>query len=170
MAAGKSTVGRALAGLLHWTCVDLDCEIERSCGLPIHQIFARLGEPHFRKLEAEVLSSVLRKTSRAKVIALGGGTLAQPQNASLLTDAGARVVFLEVPVEELLRRCAAARDRYNPRPLAGDDAAFCALYAERLPRYREAHLTVDAAGKTAEEIAREIAAALRLAEAVGPDL
>ena len=98
------------------------------------------------------------------VIALGGGTFVQPSNAALLRDHGAHVIFLEVGVEELLERCRAGerRSSHNPRPLAADAEAFCALYYHRLPYYQKADMTVSTAGKMPEEIAREIAAALGL--------
>jgi len=78
---------------------------------------------------------------------------------------GAHVVFLDLAVEELLRRCRAASERsaQNPRPLAADVEAFCALYARRLPHYRQAKLIVNTEGKTAEQVAQEIVAALDLA-------
>ncbi len=165
MAAGKSTVGRALGSLLRWRVVDLDCEIECRSHLPIHEIFAAYGEPRFRQIEADALRSVLERACTPTVIALGGGTFIQPQNAELLRRQGVHVVFLELAVEELLQRCrtAAGRSPQNPRPLADDAEAFCTLYAQRLPFYRKAELIVNTAGKTAEQVAHEIAAALHLA-------
>ena len=165
MAAGKSTIGRVLGSLLHWRVLDLDCEIERRSRLCIHEIFAAYGEPRFRQVEDDALRSVLEQTSVPTVIALGGGTFVQPQNAELLRRHGAHVVFLELAVEELLQRCRTAADRspQNPRPLAADAEAFCTLYAQRLPSYRKAELIVNTAGKTTEQVAREIATALHLA-------
>ena len=165
MAVGKSTVGRLLATLLHWRFLDLDYEIESRIKLPIHEIFAMKGEAAFRQMEADCLRAVIESASAPLIIALGGGTFIQPHNAELLRERGARVVFLELDVHELLQRCRAARDRspQNPRPLAADPDAFCALYAERLPSYRHADLTVHTAGKSADQVAQEIAAALRLA-------
>ncbi|SRR5579875_2216600 len=164
MAAGKTTVGRALGFLLHWRVVDLDCEIEYRSHQRIHEIFAAYGEPRFRQIEADALHSVLERASAPTVIALGGGTFIQPENAKLLRRHGARVVFLELAIEELLQRCLTAADRspQNPRPLADDAEAFFALYAQRLPSYRTAELIVNTAGKTAEQVAREIASALDL--------
>jgi shikimate kinase len=165
MAAGKSTVARVLGSLLRWRVVDLDCEIECRSHLRIHEIFAVYGESRFRQIEADALRSVLERACTPTVIALGGGTFVQPQNAELLRRQGARVVFLELAVEELLQRCRAAADRspQNPRPLADDAEAFCTLYAQRLPSYRKAELIVNTAGKGAEQVAREIAGALHLA-------
>src|SRR5579871_2358329 len=88
MAAGKSTVGRALAGLLNWRFIDLDSEIERAEGQTIREIFARRGEAAFRRLESETLRAILAGASRAAVIALGGGTFVQPQNPELLAAGG----------------------------------------------------------------------------------
>lgn len=167
MAVGKSTIGRELACLLHWHCVDLDCEIERASGMRVQEIFAKQGEEHFRRLEAEALRSVLAAADAPTVIALGGGTFVQQQNAVLLRERGARVVFLELDLQRLLQRCREAVDpsRQNPRPLARDEAAFCALYEQRLPFYRQAELTVNAHGKNAHQVAREIVAALGLSRA-----
>jgi shikimate kinase len=164
MAVGKSTVGRILGSLVHWSFLDLDCEIESRSHLHIHEIFARRGEQRFREIEADVLQSILDHASAPTVIALGGGTFVQSENAELLITRGAHVVFLELEVEELLERCRCARERsaQNPRPLADDPAAFCSLYERRLPLYRKAKLTVPTKGKSAEQVAREIIDALHL--------
>ena len=171
MSAGKSTAGRALAWLLKWRFVDLDWEIECREAATIREIFARQGEPEFRALESRALRFVLESALGPTVIALGGGTFVQPGNADLLRRQGISVVFLELPTVQLLERCRAAGDRsgQNPRPLADDEEAFCALYAARLPFYRQADLLVNAADKTPEQIAREIAQALRLPIAAAED-
>ena len=163
MAAGKSTVGRALASLLRWSFIDLDFEVECRAGMAIHEIFARNGEAAFRRLESECLHAVLCGVNAATVIALGGGTFIQADNADALRQRGARVVFLETDLEELIERCRNAAERpQNLRPLAHDEAAFCALYEQRLPRYREAELSIQTHGKAADETARAIALALNL--------
>lgn len=165
MAAGKSTVGRVLASILRWRFLDLDCEIECRSKLQIRELFATHGEPGFRQIEADALRSVLEQVCAPTIIALGGGTFIESQNADLLRSHGAHVVFLELAVEELLRRCQAVSERsaQNPRPLAADAEAFCALHAQRLPHYRKAELIISTEGKTAEQVAREIVAALDLA-------
>ena len=164
MAAGKSTVGRALAALLKWRFVDLDGEIERRSQRTIREIFTQAGEAAFRERENEVLRAVLQEARGATVIALGGGTFVQPQNAALLRDARVRVVFLELPLEDLLQRCRAMGERCdpNPRPLAEDEEAFHALYERRLPHYRKAELVISGEAKSPEQLAREIASVFEL--------
>ena len=164
MAAGKSTISRVLASRLNWRAIDLDSEIERRCGMSVQQLFAKYGEERFRRLEAEVLQTVLADAATPTVIALGGGTFVQPANAALLRERGVRVIFLHLEVEQLLERCRQAADGtdQNPRPLARDEASFRDLYSQRLPLYRQAELIVEAHNKSAEEIAHEIAVALGL--------
>ena len=81
MGSGKTTIGTLLARQLAWRFVDLDDRIEQSAGLAIPQIFERLGEQAFRQIEADQLRAALGRATEMKestVLALGGGTYAQP--------------------------------------------------------------------------------------------
>ena len=153
MGSGKSTVGRLLAAQLAWRFADLDTEIERESGISISQIFAQKGEAVFREIEHECLGRVLRAASARNaqlVLALGGGTFAQPRNAALIRElnsparnAGAVVVWLDCDTEDLLQRCVLMGDR----PLFRDEASFRKLYEERLPYYRQADYRVESGGE-----------------------
>ncbi len=150
MGSGKSTVGRLLAAQLAWHFVDLDSEIERHTGLPISQIFEQKGEPVFRDIEHDCLTRVLGWASERDarvVLALGGGTFAQPRNAALLhnVDApGVAVIWLDCAIESLLQRCVLMGDR----PLFRDEASFRRLYEERLPYYRLADYRIESGGES----------------------
>lgn len=142
MGCGKSTVGRLLAARLGWRFVDLDPLIEESAGISIAQIFERLGEPAFRAMEQEALARVLGEAveqGKPTVIALGGGTFAQPACVEMLRAAACAVVWLQCPAEVLLARCATMSNR----PLFRDEASFLALYRQRLPFYERAEYCVD---------------------------
>jgi shikimate kinase len=153
MGSGKSTVGRMLASQLAWHFVDLDAEIERESGLPISQIFAQKGETVFREIEHECLARVLGSASARNtrlILALGGGTFAQPRNAALIREiegpqrgAGSVVIWLDCSTEELLQRCVLMGDR----PLFRDEASFRKLYEERLPYYQQADYRVESGGE-----------------------
>ena len=153
MGSGKSTVGRLLAAQLAWHFVDLDAEIERHTGLPISQIFEQKGEPVFRDIEHECLSRSLGWASEQNtrvVLALGGGTFAQPRNAALIRNfgssqrAGVAVIWLDCAIESLLQRCVLMGDR----PLFRDEASFRRLYQERLPYYQQADYRVESVGES----------------------
>jgi len=153
MGSGKSTVGRLLAAQLAWHFADLDTEIERLTGLPISQIFEQKGEAVFRDIEHECLARILGSVSERDtrlVLALGGGTFAQPRNAALLREfglppqgSGTVLIWLDCPMEELLQRCVLM----GGRPLFRDEASFRKLYLERLPYYQQADYRVPSGGE-----------------------
>jgi shikimate kinase len=152
MGSGKTTVGTLLARQLAWRFVDLDDRIEESAGLTIPEIFERLGETAFRQMEADQLRAALGRASELKegtILALGGGTYAQPGCPEFLRTAGATVLWLDSPVEVLLARCMTM----TGRPLFRDESSFRALHAQRLPSYQLADYRVDSSGEPAHVVA-----------------
>lgn len=151
MGSGKTTVGTLLARQLAWRFVDLDDRIEESAGLAIPQIFERFGEPAFRQMEADQLRAALGRATEFKeatVLALGGGTYAQPGCPEFLRNSGAAVLWLDSPVELLLARCMTM----TGRPLFRDESSFRALHAQRLPSYQTADFRVDSSGDPAQVV------------------
>lgn len=123
--SGKTTVGRLLAESLGRPFVDTDAEIVRRAGKSISDIFATLGEPGFRALEAEVVADIAAKTSGG-VIATGGGAILADGNVRALQRTG-RLYFLDRPLEALLPT--------PDRPLACSAEDIRRRYSERYDRY-----------------------------------
>ena len=73
MGTGKTTIGKALAQMLHMKLVDVDEEIESAQGMTINDIFKTHGEQHFRDIE----TAMIKKTFT------GGVTLSSQQAAAL---------------------------------------------------------------------------------------
>ena len=152
MGCGKTTIGRRVSRQLGWRFADLDTRIEERTGLTISIMFQRLGEPAFRDVEHELLSSTLAEAlelQRPTVLALGGGTYAQPRNVDLLRSSSAIVVWLDTPFEELLARCVTK----THRPLFRDEASLRKLYAERLPFYQKADVRIPSTGDQQKVVA-----------------
>jgi shikimate kinase len=160
MGSGKTSVGKELAQELGVTFLDLDRVIESRAGKSIADIFQHEGEDGFRQLERDLLTEALTLPESSLVLAMGGGAFLQPSIAKRLADAGATLVFLDAPPEELHRRCVDSLDA-GVRPLLKDLSSFKKLYAERLPVYRQAHRRVDTFGRSVRDIASDIAAGVR---------
>ena len=152
MASGKSSVGAELARRLDWDFVDLDTRIECRERQTVPEIFRNRGEHGFRTAETEGLRDLLAEApQRSRVVALGGGAFIQENNRELLRDWPS--VFLEAPASELWQR--SLMDGIE-RPLRGNPEQFAKLYAERLPIYREASVTVVTSGKDLATVCDEI--------------
>jgi shikimate kinase len=149
MAAGKTTVARALAARLDWRAEDVDELIEARERRTVAEIFARNGEPYFRTIEREILHLLL--PLRHVVVATGGGTFVDPDNRAAMHRDGLSI-WLDVPFEEVLGRLPAD----GRRPLAADRMQMERLFATRQLAYAQAHLRIDAKGLRAEAIVERI--------------
>jgi shikimate kinase len=158
MGAGKSTVGRGLARRLGRHFVDTDLEVERSAGASVAEIFAREGEPAFRRREREAIERV---GGEGAVVALGGGAIQQPGAREHLAGTGT-VVYLRARPETLLARVGDpdSRPLLAGLPPARRLERLRELLAERRAAYESASIVLDtdaiAAGEVVEALAQKI--------------
>ncbi len=148
MGSGKSTVARLLGARLGRQVISTDTMLESRFGKAIPRIFAEDGEAAFRAAER----AIIERLDGGLVVDLGGGAFCDPSTASRLLSHG-KVVFLDVSAAEAARRMAGGR----ARPLA---SGWEALHAERLEKYRRAHLTIAVDGLSSDEVATRILEAL----------
>jgi len=150
MGSGKSAVGKILARKLRRPFVDLDSVIVREAGMPIPEIFGRKGEKVFREMEREIAA---RYVTGKWVIALGGGTIMDPDIRGLLHESGV-VAYLRAGVETLAERL---RGKTGHRPmLAGEESLekqITSIMEQREPVYESAGWVVDTDGLSEEQVA-----------------
>jgi len=159
MGAGKSTVARLLAA--RWSArgfhaLDLDDAVVARAGCSIAELFARDGEPAFRRLERAALADAL--ACDGVILATGGGAPCQPGAMDAILAAGP-AVWLDAAPPLLAARALVT----GGRPLlCGRDPAAAAAYlaaqrAERQPFYQRVTFIVDASAP-AFQVAAAVAA------------
>ncbi|MBR5090205.1 MAG: shikimate kinase [Ruminiclostridium sp.] len=148
MGCGKSRIGKELARKSGMTFADLDEYIVEHEGMTIPDIFAKHGEPHFRKLEAKYIADMPDNS----VVALGGGAIINDDTADTAKRTG-RVVLLDADFETCYARI---KDDKN-RPLAANNPKekVKELYDKRRPVYKErADIVINAGGTPSQIIDR----------------
>lgn len=133
MGAGKTSIGRRLAGRLGLDFIDADVALETLTGATVNLIFELEGEAGFRERERQLLASLCAQ--QGKLIATGGGAVLDAGTRRLLAASGF-VVYLRTGVERQLERL--EKDRSRPLLKAPDRRQrLQALAAQRGPLYEE---------------------------------
>jgi shikimate kinase len=159
-AAGKSTVGRLLAGHLGFRFVDADELLAAAAGRPAGEHLAAVGEPAFRRLEAQITVAALAAADAA-VVALGGGAVTIDAVRKALRRPGLFVAFVHAPATVLAARLRADAGRRPPLTALPLEREVEELLAARWPLYAEvAHARFDSATTSPAELAATIAGAL----------
>jgi shikimate kinase len=151
--SGKSTVGRTVAERLGRAFKDLDDDLRDVHGLEAGELVVELGRERFQELEVQQLKIVLG--SFDGVLALGGGTPTAPGAAELL--AGHRVVFLDVDLNNLLRREGLLP--LHPWLMPNPRAHLRQLLTERRPVYQAVSMaTVVTSGRELADVVTDVLA------------
>lgn len=141
--------------------VDTDAVIADRAG-PIPEIFERLGEDGFRRLEREAVRELADRSGL--VVATGGGTMLDPDNRAALAATG-DVVCLTAGVDDIVERVSAAGGPVRRPLLAGEVPGegvrdrVEALLAERAEGYG-LFLQVDTTGLSPSEAADAVLVAI----------
>lgn len=152
--SGKTTLGKALAATLRMPFIDLDEAIAKVEGKSIQEIFKLHKEDYFRKLESRHLSTLCLSEDDF-VMATGGGTPCFADNITVINQTGTSI-FLDVAPRIISQRI--QKSDIQTRPLFAqvrpdnlkDSIEF--MRSQRMPYYRQAHLSVGPETSTDEII------------------
>lgn len=142
MGAGKTTAAKRIATRLGWDVADTDAMFEEKYRISIHDFFQKYDEPLFRKLESEILKST--ENMENTVISTGGGLACHCDNMEWMNRHGL-TVFMRISPEAAADRILHSKRK---RPLTDNKnevelAEYIRQhYAERLPFYEQAKITV----------------------------
>jgi shikimate kinase len=165
---GKTSVGRALAGLLGVPFTDLDEFIALRTGKQPRTLY-REGSGVFRAAETEALQSLIQGMQPlspsgppGQVVAAGGGILDNPDAAAILTNTpGVRLLYIEVSAETAWKRIRRAAEQTGELPpflsTADPQETHRALHTRRAADCKAlAWHTIAGESGSPEEIARRI--------------
>lgn len=139
--AGKSTLGRRLAGHLQVPFVELSRVIEKLAACSIGEIQDLYGASAYRRYERRALEEILDNYPRA-VIGTPGGLVSDPVTFDLLL-ANCATVWLQARPEDHMQRVIEQGDF---RPMTGTDEAMTDLkniLASRADFYSKARFSLD---------------------------
>lgn len=155
MGSGKSSVGKALSGMLRMDFADSDLEIERVAGKSTRVLLPELGEDEFRQLEIDAIKRLCGMENC--VVSVGGGAVLNYINTLRMRKNGT-VVLLNASPETVVKRLEG-----DDRPLlAGLEggrklAKVLQLMSFRRPFYDSAKdVEVATDGKSVDEVAKGI--------------
>lgn len=157
--SGKTTIGKELSKLLNSNLIDLDEYIAKKEKLAIPIIFKTKGEDYFRKAESASLKELLAKNHNA-VVSVGGGTPCFGQNMKIMSEGGKSIYLKATPAT----LCQRLEEDKNIRPLFAKfkgeklKEKIESMLEHRERHYLKANFSLDTEGKTAIEVAKEIAA------------
>ena len=107
--SGKSSLAKIIGKEINIQFIDLDKEIEIVEKRSINEIFNIKGEDYFRKIESEILNSII-KSNESFIMATGGGTPCYNDNMKIINNNGVSI-FLDVKISELKNRLKNKKDR-----------------------------------------------------------
>ena len=149
MGSGKTTIGRHLAEKIPYTWIDLDEYIEHSQNMSIKALFEEYGEPYFRNLETQGLSTLSKENNF--IVSTGGGVIVTPQNVMLLKKQ--KTFYLKWDFDTLFHRVAHDANR----PLVKSYDQLFRLYQSRAALYENAcEIVIMGEGKSIAQITNEI--------------
>jgi len=156
--AGKTSLGKRLAGHLNVPFVQLVTEIEKLGGMPVAEILSLSGQDGYRLLEEKALLDVLARLDKC-VIETGGSIVSETSLFNVLLTT-CQVVWIKAEPEEHMQRVI---DQGDMRPIESNDDAMAALRRildAREPFYAQAHATIDTSGSELEDSFSQLLASL----------
>lgn len=138
MGSGKTTVGKAIANVKNMSFLDTDELIESRQAMTIKEIFENFGEPKFREIERDTISSL--EDIDGHVISVGGGAVMREENFNALKRIGT-TVFLDAPLQKIISNL-----KGKFRPLVGntiDEDNLRKLLDSRYTTYKKADIIIN---------------------------
>lgn len=147
--AGKSTLGRRLAGELDVPFIELAAVIEQAAGMSLPEVFSLYGQAAYRRYERRALETLVETHDRF-VLSTGGSIATEPATFDQLLSS-CFTVWLKATPADHMARVIAQGDR---RPMGDNREAMQDLeriLVGREPMYRKSDAIVNTSGLDVEQ-------------------
>ena len=156
MGAGKSKFGYTVAKILDFNFYDSDNLIEKHFNTSIKELFQSHGEGYFRKIEKEKINIIVNnaiETGEKAIFSLGGGAFDNQHTRDLLLKK-TRVIWLNVPIETLIKRVGDATKR--PMIRGNVEKSIGEILNKRVKYYSLSHHNINTFNLSQERITQRI--------------
>ena len=138
MASGKTQISKCIAKMSGFNLIDTDQLIVERMNMSINEIFEKMGESEFRKIESDIIREVSELDNI--VISTGGGVVLNKENMDNLRKNGV-IVNLAPSFDVIVARLENAR---MTRPLLKDDdiSQIEKRFNDRLPFYADCDIKI----------------------------
>lgn len=158
---GKSSVADLVAKAFGWRAFDTDSMVGEAAGRDVSAMFREDGEPAFRELEKPMVAKAANEEHA--VIATGGGAvLAEVNRRAMASDSV--LVCLDATAQTIHDRLRQDGEFSAVRPLYDTDDPLAAIIEQKARRqrfYALADATVDTEGRSLQQVADAVVAAVR---------
>ena len=148
--SGKTTVGRLVAEELAAPLIDVDNLLVRQMGMPVAQIFGKVGEAEFRRMERDAVRAAC--AAGPGVIVPGAGWAAQEGELEVARETSC-IIYLRCQPSTAVKRT----EEGEARPLLTSDplSRMRTLLQERESHYARAEHQLSTDGRQAEATVAE---------------
>ncbi len=149
--SGKTTVGRLVAEELAAPLIDVDNLLVRQMGMPVAQIFGKVGEAEFRRMERDAVRAAC--AAGPGVIVPGAGWAAQEGELEVARETSC-IIYLRCQPSTAVKRT----EEGEARPLLTSDplSRMRTLLQERESHYARAEHQLSTDGRQADATVAEV--------------
>lgn len=160
--AGKSTLGKLASDQLQLPFLEINSEIQRLSGMPIHELINFYGQEGYRRIEKQAIEGIVAGTESV-ILAAAGGIVAEPTTYQYLLTHFTTIWLKASPDEHMSR----VREQGDERPMVGNPQAMeqlKSILTSREALYANADVTVNTSGHTIDRSMQDLVEAIGLLE------
>ena len=151
---GKSHVANLLGDYFGWSVIGMDATLVERAGMPIKDLVAQHGWPHFRDLEQALCEEFCGRDRT--IIDCGGGVIEREANVRAIRATGT-VFWLRAQPATIIRRIGGDDQRPSLTGTKTFTEEVVEVLRRRTPLYAQAaHVQIDTDWDTPEAIAKRI--------------